>query len=67
MIERKQLETLLDDHQRRHLSLWGHTWASPAHKYLYVEVGKAACTKIKLSLHQLEGYPLLEAELCAGR
>jgi hypothetical protein len=60
MIERKQFETLIDDHRRRHLSLWEHTWASPAHKYLYVAVGKAACTKIKLSLHQLEGYPPLE-------
>jgi hypothetical protein len=60
MIEREQFETLIDDHRRGHLSLWWHSWASPVHKYLYVAVGKAACTKIKLSLHQLEGFPPLE-------
>ena len=60
MIEKTPLETLIDDHRQQHLSLWWHTWASPAHKYLYVAVGKAACTKIKLSLHQLEGCPPLE-------
>jgi hypothetical protein len=35
MIERKQLESLIDDYRRRYLSLWGHTWTSPAHKYLW--------------------------------
>jgi len=60
MIEKKQLEMVIDDHRQSHQSLWGHSWASTAHKYLYVAVGKAACTKIKLSLHQLEGYPPLE-------
>ena len=59
MIDRQQLEKLLDDHRQRRLSLWWNSWASPTHKYLYVAVGKAACTKIKLSLHQLEGYPPL--------
>jgi hypothetical protein len=60
MMDKKQLETLIDDHRQRHLILREHTWASPAHKYLYMPVGKAACTKIKLSLYQLEGYPPLE-------
>jgi hypothetical protein len=60
MVDRKQVEKIIDDHRQRHLNLWMNTCASPAHKYLYVAVPKAACTKIKLTLHQLEGYLPLE-------
>ncbi len=60
MMDTNQLRALLDSHRQTRGSLWWHTWASPAHKYLYVAVGKAACTKIKLTLHRLEGYPVLE-------
>ena len=57
MIDKDQLGALVVSHRRTHGVLWWHTWASRSHKYLYVAVGKAACTKIKLTLHQLEGYP----------
>jgi hypothetical protein len=59
MSEMQQLEALIDEHRQKHLHLWWHSWASPGRKYLYIAVGKAACTKIKLTLHALEGYPKL--------
>lgn len=58
-MDKQELETLIDTQRRDVLGLSCHTWVSPAHKYLYVAVGKAACTKIKLTLHQLEGHPEL--------
>ncbi|MCJ7736501.1 MAG: sulfotransferase family protein [Anaerolineae bacterium] len=34
------------------------TWISPTHKYFYLGTPKVACSKIKIVLQQLEGYPL---------
>lgn len=36
------------------------SWVSPKHNYLFLGVGKTASTRIKLSLHILEGYQVLE-------
>jgi hypothetical protein len=36
----------------------GNTWVSRRWRYLYMAVNKAASSKIKMVLHQLEGYPL---------
>lgn len=37
---------------------WGYaTWCDPSVGYLYVETPKAACTKIKLTLQALSGFP----------
>lgn len=36
------------------------SWVSPRYKYLFIGLGKTASTRIKLSLHTLEGYPVLE-------
>jgi len=36
------------------------SWVSPKHKYFFIGLGKVASTRVKLSLHILEGYPILE-------
>ena len=36
------------------------TWVSFAHRYFYMGIPKSACSKIKMVLHQLEGYALPE-------
>lgn len=36
------------------------SWISPMHKYFFVGLGKTASTRIKLSLHILEGYEVIE-------
>lgn len=36
------------------------SWVSPTHKYFFVGLGKTASTRIKLSLHILEGYEVIE-------
>ena len=36
------------------------SWVSPIHKYFFVGLGKTASTRIKLSLHILEGYDVIE-------
>lgn len=36
------------------------SWVSPTHKYFFVGLGKTASTRIKLSLHLLEGYEIIE-------
>ena len=52
-------------HRQRHLNLWMNTCASPVHKYLYVAVPKAACTKIKLTLHQIYHAAAYDRELAS--
>lgn len=34
------------------------TWISPTHQYFCMAIPKSACSKIKIMLQQLEGYPL---------
>ena len=36
------------------------SWVSPTHRYFFVGLGKTASTRIKLSLHLLEGYEIME-------
>ncbi len=36
------------------------SWVSPTHKYFFVGLGKTASTRVKLSLHILEGYEVIE-------
>lgn len=36
------------------------SWVSPIHKYFFVGLGKTASTRIKLSLHILEGYDVID-------
>ena len=36
------------------------TWVSHAHRYFYMGIPKNACSKAKVTLHQLEGYELPE-------
>jgi hypothetical protein len=36
------------------------SWVSPIHKYFFVGLGKTASTRVKLSLHILEGYEVIE-------
>lgn len=47
---------------RRESDFWlkspWQSWISRTHKYLYMPVGKNACTRIKLTLHQLDGHQL---------
>ncbi len=43
-----------------HSNLAYPCWASPKHKYIYMSIPKNACTKIKLVLHQLDGYAVPE-------
>ena len=50
-------EIIRDHKQRSYSRLSYHTYVSPKHTYFYLGTGKVACTKIKLLLHELEGYP----------
>lgn len=36
------------------------SWVSPTHQYFFVGLGKTASTRVKLSLHLLEGYEVIE-------
>ena len=36
------------------------SWVSPTHKYFFVGLGKTASTRVKLSLHILEGHEVIE-------
>jgi hypothetical protein len=45
-------------HEEPHSTLSYNSYVSSEHRYLYMSVPKAACTKVKWSLHQLEGYTL---------
>ncbi len=57
IIEKNQLVELMEwDRQDPTRS----SWVSPTHQYFFVGLGKIASTRIKLSLHVLEGYPILE-------
>ena len=59
MTRAQQLAELIEANRAdplSHLSYSYQRWVSRTHRYFYMAVPKAACTKIKLILHQLEGY-----------
>jgi hypothetical protein len=59
MPDPKQLAALIEASRQRdaHQSLRYHSRVSTSHKYVCMTVPKIACSRIKLSLHQLEGQP----------
>lgn len=68
MRERPHLGTALDmsdqENSIHKFLMWDRqdparsSWVSPKYKYFYVGLGKIASTRIKLSLHILEGFPV---------
>lgn len=56
MYNKKLLSQVDIRHTKPHSTLSYNSYVSIKHKYLFMSVPKAACTKVKWSLHQLEGY-----------
>jgi hypothetical protein len=56
MYNKKLLSQVDIRHSKPHSTLSYNSYVSIKHKYLFMSVPKAACTKVKWSLHQLEGY-----------